>query len=486
MTDIHCHPVRYIARIVLEAQTPLSISTGNPDGVFDTALVRDANQLPAIPGSSLAGVLRHLHQAEHGKKDTDMLFGHADKDNGQPSRLAVSWGAMLDSHQRPALGLLLGKEGKDRLNNPLFKDAIAQIDAPTYRNRVRLSHRGTASDKGKFDRTILPAGHRFAVELRLRATEPDDETWQNLLALLGHPGLRLGGGIRSGLGRMKLVQVHQGHFDLRDLGQSKAFRELGHTPMDTQGLHPYKIEEMLPAGWVQGTLKLEARGLWRIGQGAEPLSQKGQKPADLLPLTEQPIEWKNSEGKPAPNPLLLVPASSIKGALAHRMAFHANCQRGIWADDIELTPEKEPELPQVVRDLFGEVKDKQRDDNEDKGQAGRIYIDDAYVPIEPDKIARLMHNVIDRFTGGVRNRMLFEEESIYQGSIEIPIALHTQPLEDKPELKQAFKAALDDLCQGRLALGSRTTTGNGFFSGSVHGSLKDWLDSTATNKEDAA
>lgn len=484
MTDIHCHPVRYIARIVLEAQTPLSISTGNPDGVFDTALVRDANQLPAIPGTSLAGVLRHLWHAQHDEQSTENLFGYASKDSGQPSRLAVSWGAMLNSKQVPALELLLGKES-ERLDDPLFKDAITQIDAPTYRNRVRLSHRGTASDKGKFDRTILPAGHRFAVELRLQAKEPDDNTWQQLLALLGHPGFRLGGGTRSGLGRMKVVQVHQGRFDLRDLSQAKAFRKLGHTPMDTQGLHPDKIEELLPVGWVQGTLKLEARGLWRIGQGAEPLSQKGQKPADLLPITEQRIEWKNSEGKPALT-ALLVPASSIKGALAHRMAFHTHCQQGVWADDIELSKDQEPELPQAVRDLFGELKDKQRDDSEDKGLAGRIYIDDAYVPTNQVKIARLMHNVIDRFTGGVRNRMLFEEESIYQGSIEIRIALHTQPLEDKPELKQAFKAALDDLCEGRLALGSRTTTGNGFFSGSLHGSLKDWLDSTATNKEDAA
>ena len=91
------------------------------------------------------------------------------------------------------------------------------------------------------------------------------------------------------------------------------------------------------------------------------------------------------------------------------------------------------------------------------------------------RIARLMHNAIDRFTGGVRNRVLYEEESLYGGAVEIPIALHVQRLHDPHGVRPALKAALDDLCGGRLGLGSRTTTGNGFFTGEITGRLRDWL-----------
>ena len=50
-------PIHSIARITLETKTPLAINTGKQDGVFDTSLITDANGLPAIPATSITGVL---------------------------------------------------------------------------------------------------------------------------------------------------------------------------------------------------------------------------------------------------------------------------------------------------------------------------------------------------------------------------------------------------------------------------------------------
>src|SRR5690606_22899359 len=118
------HSTLYIARVVLEAKTPLSISTGTPDGVFDTALVRDANGLPALPGSSIAGVLRHLWQERHGAQSAKRLFGRQEGKNGEPSRVIVSWGALLDSRGRPVEGLLLGEEARRLKEDPLLRWAL--------------------------------------------------------------------------------------------------------------------------------------------------------------------------------------------------------------------------------------------------------------------------------------------------------------------------------------------------------------------------
>lgn len=479
------YPVIHIARLTLEAVTPLSISTGSPDNVFDTALVRDANGLPALPASSLAGVLRHLWSQTHDQASADQVFGWQQRDQGQTSRLALSWGALLDGQGRPAEGLLIGDEGKERLADPLYAEALAQIDAPRFRHRVRLGHKGAAADTGKFDRAVLPAGHRFAVELRLWSESLDDPAWTRLLDLLHHPGLRLGGATRAGLGRVRCVALHQAGFDLRQPGQAEAFLKLGRGLADHAGLHAYSPPRTDHPNWLSGSLQLEARGLWRIGQGIKPLREpeKDDKPADLLPVVEERIEWKGDQAKPTPA-LILLPAASLKGTLAHRLSFHVRRHLGQWR---QTATEDDDRRPQAVDALLGSVKDKARGDREADGQAGCLYLDDAYLAVDSVKVAQLMHNAIDRFTGGVRNRVLYQEESLLGGAVEVPIVLDLSRLPEQHHetLRHALRDTLADLCAGRLALGSRTTSGNGHFQGALSGPLAKWLHQDTETQESA-
>jgi CRISPR/Cas system CSM-associated protein Csm3 (group 7 of RAMP superfamily) len=461
--------VLHLARAVLEVETPLSISTGSPDGVFDTALVRDANGLPAIPGSSLAGVLRHLWTATFSEGSDAEMFGYQDGKGGRRSSLSVSWGALLDSHGRPAEGLLIGEE-RDRLEDPLYVEATKQIDSPIFRNRVRITGRGSAASTGKFDRAILLAGNRFAVELRCwTAAQVDVERWNRLLDLFSHPGLRLGGATRAGLGRMRCVTLHHGSFDMREVASVVAFQGLGVGLTNTAGLQPYKARSQHDK-WIAGTLHLEPRSLWRIGQGDRSLVEDADKPADLLPVTEVSIDWAGGRGVATSQARLLIPAASIKGALAHRMAFHARRFAGCWAERQDPLSSASDAKPAAVEALFGDVKD------QDDGRAGCLLIDDAFVPIDRKAVVKLTHNSIDRFTGGVRDRLLFEEESLFSGlGFDIPLTLDAGRLNQVSDVRRSLRAALDDLCQGRLAIGSRTTAGNGFFTGYLQGPLADWL-----------
>ena len=485
-----------LARLVLEVITPLSISTGSPDGVFDSALVRDANDLPAIPASSLAGVLRHLCTQQYGADMAKRLFGFQERDHGAVSRLHLGWGLLLDSRGRAAAGLLLGEAEKRLREDALFRDALDQIEAPMHRNRVRLTHRGAAADTGKFDRSVLTAGHRFAVELRLDTEAQDSgEQWNKVLALFSHPGLRLGGGTRAGLGHLRCISIHVGHFDLRVPKQARALADLGTDPSDLRNLAEHFLPPVDSSGWVQADLSLDARNLWRMGQGDVPMGKldTDEKVPDLLPVSERCVSWSQGTGAVSVQRYLLMPASSLKGVLLHRMAFHARRFKRDWAHPERLgDKDGHPLLPDEVQALAGNVKDRQggKDETSSQGWAGCLYIDDIYL-LAP-KTVRLMHNSIDRFTGGVREHMLFEEQTILGGKIQVPISLDLQRLQcaaqvhgtNLDDIQKAFLAALRDLCEGRLALGARSTSGHGFFQGDIPAALSNrWAEINPCQQE---
>jgi len=212
----HCR----LLRLVLESVTPLSIGTGRGNGVFDNLLVRDPNGLPGIPGTSLAGVLRH-RLTKLDEAWADDLFGSGRAANEAASRVHVSWGHIHDSQDKPVEGLL--EAGQPRLQDSLLREAAGET--PLRRDRVRLDHRGTAASGGQFDRVALHAGYRFSVELTCWSEAGTDEAWDGLTRLL-KSDLRLGGAVRSGFGAMKIVRGHDRHFNLKDKADFRAFRDL--------------------------------------------------------------------------------------------------------------------------------------------------------------------------------------------------------------------------------------------------------------------
>ena len=54
--------------------SPLAISTGQSDGVIDSMIMRNGNGQPMIPGTSIAGVLRHIIRANYNTKIADLIF----------------------------------------------------------------------------------------------------------------------------------------------------------------------------------------------------------------------------------------------------------------------------------------------------------------------------------------------------------------------------------------------------------------------------
>lgn len=487
MNRLECS-VLHLARFTLEANSALSIGTGANDGVYDHPILRDANGLPMIPGTSLAGVLRHLWIANHGgnERSADALFGFQRYARGEASRLEVAACPMQDSRGQPVEGLVFDSE---RLSDPLLAAARATQVDPVFRDRVCLTHRGVADEGKKFDRGLVLAGTRFSGELRLWSKSIADPDWDALVALLLDPRLRLGGATRAGLGAMRLVDssLHSGTFDLRQPEATRCFRALSPSLGNHQGLKPTTPSvDKQPASLMTLKLRLTPRDFWRIGQGDGPLGRKYDKTPDLLPKAEALVAW-DAAGKGKLEPQVkyaLVPGSSVKGALAHRTAFHFNAMSGIFVETLEekqLKTWDKSEHCDGVRTLFGFAKNKEATDSGSSngtGRAGQVLIEDLHLKIDnpEQQTTSLMHNSIDRFTGGVRNRMLFSEELLHSQSMDLTITLLPGVTEADGTTRQAFARALVDLCAGRLALGGGSTKGHGSFSGKpLDEATRNWL-----------
>jgi CRISPR/Cas system CMR subunit Cmr4 (Cas7 group RAMP superfamily) len=452
-----------IARLVLENETPLSIGANGTDGVFDLRLARDANGLPAIPATSITGVLRSLYG-----NDIDQPFGFQNSKEGQSSSVQVSWAHITDSHGKYVHGL---ETNTHKLtDDPLLKLAYETISTPVFRDRVSISHKGVAKNTGKFDRSILPAGFRFVCEISLWSDKEHDERWHKLLSLLQHPMFRLGGNTRSGLGKMKLHQVFSRSYNLTTVDDRTSFSQLSRRMDDIKGLNNAldKLQTHVH-GLVTATLTLIPEGFWRIGGGNISHKKADDKEADMLPKTEVCVVWESNNPRIQQNKQepLLIPATSIKGALSHRIAFHDNCLNARWAEDV-LTEDADESPNALIQQVFGYAKDS-KNTNAPSGQIGHVMIDDVYLSHHDFGVQ--MHNCIDRFTGGVREHMLFSEELVWksQQPITINITFDKHKLSELNQTqKTAISRALNDLCEGRLALGGGSNKGHGFMKGNCN------------------
>ena len=220
-------------------------------------------------------------------------------------------------------------------------------------------------------------------------------------------------------------------------------------------------------GIIRYRLELRPESFFQFGSGFS------DDEADMTPVKAKKVEWKNADGGVLGSlreDLVLIPATSLKGALSHRVAFHWNRLSFRFADDMngdEL--EKFTGSRNVaVRLLFGAEGDG------NVMTKGNVIFSDIIQGKGKDKIFN--HLKIDRFTGGGIEGALFSEKATYgEGeSYTTEIILDKKSLfnacgkeaDKEAELAiKAFEKALDDLCKGLLPLGGGVNRGHGVFKG---------------------
>jgi CRISPR/Cas system CSM-associated protein Csm3 (group 7 of RAMP superfamily) len=458
-----------LARITIELRDPLTIGRGGADPTDDRPCVLDANELPTIPGSSIAGALRaSLPGGSEGDKAND-LFGYQDKRRGAASRVEVSWAQVHDALNRP-IPLLSTERPQDAV--------VLELSTRRSRDHVRISGFGTADGAGKFDTGYVPVGTRFTFELVLHGGTEAEVGIAELLAILAAPEFRLGGLKQRGYGAIKLRRVEQRTFDLANPRDLKDFASL-----------PRDLSRPVPAGLLQAAtptwpaqptssgeflaleVDLVAEGTWLVANGApRPDVDGAQNEPKINPYRELRIVWKqNATTKSELGAVVdhyVLPGSSIKGALWHRTAFHlAKAEGRVWrqpGDEAGRADDNQTRLGP----LFGTIK------SGDDGAPGRVRIDECAVEASKAKLQVFDHVALDQFTGGPLDGHLFREEVVL-GTPDTPLTLSvTVDLRARgkrpgaaldPAMRAAFAAALRDLIGGRLPLGAADARGHGFF-----------------------
>lgn len=457
----------HLARITIQLLSPLSVASGD-GGWLDVALLRDANGLPMLSGAAIKGLLRELADST-----TERLSGNADS----AGRLLFSHGAVHDSKNVAVYQL---RRPADIESDAILKNL--RREAPLLRDHVKLTERGTAEETAKYDRTAVPRGTRFSFEIGLWGKVEEVNALKQVVQLAWHPLFRPGGATRRGYGRVGVVHATTQSFDCSKTDELTTLPQIRGDPWST----PLKGDEVEAPGSGDDVrellLTLTARGLWRAGSEGEVAglgTRRGRKesnPArevDAAFTREPKIVWANGTASwHAPEPLgdqtatlwpnppghddFVLQGSSIRGALAHRALFHWNRENDGLVDADN--PPDAAALARLTRRrdgliaLFGDARDVSN--SADQGQRSALIVED--VVFRPEQVTLAEHNSIDRFSGGVRNAVLFSEELVQTGALEFRLLIDASIKVPKDALA-ALAAALDDLVNGRLALGAKSS-----------------------------
>lgn len=407
----------HIAHITIEALTPLRTGSDKSDFLKDRSVQKDWNGLPMILGTSIAGVLRKHFIGE--KSD---LFG----DGKKGSNLIVSNALLVDEKGKVYEELLLEKS-----------KFLKYFDNLPIREHVAITKKGVAQDKGKFDEEVVYGGSRFKFSIEL---QDDREVFESVLNILSKDDFRLGGGSSKGFGKFKIVEIKTLSSNGEDYSSS-----LNQEMKDTFILEKENLEKK----YIKYLLELKPEDFFMFGSGF------GDKDADMTPVSEA---WIDCEKGCLTQNQVLIPASSIKGAISHRTTFHYNLLKKFYIGD--------DNAKESIVEIFGEAKEKK----EKGGKKGKILISDCYKK-EPIKSKVFDHVRIDRFTAGTVSGALFQEKTIVNDgksyTIEILLEKNIEKNPDR-ELIKAFENALIDITLGRLPLGGRITSGHGVFEGNVY------------------
>ncbi len=405
---------RYIAHILIEAQTPLKVGSNKSDFLQDSPIQKDWNNLPMILGTSIAGVLRK----EFDEEVANELFGEK-----KGSKMIFSNALFVGSDKEVHEELLLEKN-----------DFLKNFEVLPIREHTAITVKGVAKEHSKFDEEVLYKGSRFKFSIEMLGD--DHESWERLLSLLHQKTFRLGGGSTKGFGKMQVLSIKQHICDITDESYAAISSSLN------QELKEDFLPSKLETNYMTYKIELKPDDFFMFGSGF------GDDDADDTPVYEKVVDYANAK---LSEEMVLIPASSIKGAIAHRTTYHYNLLKGNFIGG-------ESEARERISEIFGEEKNEDID-----GHKGKALFCDLYLKKSDTKV--FDHVKIDRFTGGASDGALFQEKTIAdEKSFEFEISVEKEKEIDQTAIK-AFENTLDDICNGMLALGGSVNKGHGIFSG---------------------
>ncbi|MCL0102450.1 CRISPR-associated RAMP protein Csx7 [Dehalococcoidia bacterium] len=220
----------FTGKLVLENE--MHIGSGKGDGTTDALVVKDFNEKPFIPGSSVRGVLRSTIEriaASLGKNPC--LLESDNCVTNSRDVLQKEFKKLLEKKNKAQIDAFLNNDSKIcsvcrlfgstvvaskiRITDLLLKEEKAE---PSVRHGVAINRdTETAQDKAKFDFEAVPKESSFSFELIGENLTDDDRA---LLAVgiqeMINGNFWLGGNTARGLGKCKLEELKIEYFEGAD------------------------------------------------------------------------------------------------------------------------------------------------------------------------------------------------------------------------------------------------------------------------------
>lgn len=380
-------------------------------GAQEGELLIDDSGRAVIPGTSLAGSMRHYAEDRGINLELiDKLFGTERESNPKESSALIVCDARSDVTSIP-------------------------IEA---RPGVRINGRfGSVDGRGKFERIFIPNGITFHGKLVWTSEDEDthtqfDEIILQCLRALDQGIIRLGRYKSSGGGHVRVVSAQSRTYDLENPEQLFQFIE--------SSLLEGSSMEHADKFWLERIRDEGHSDTYRFEMGidlSQPLLVRGSGRHDHNEPDASPI--RRMDGK------YIIPGSSWRGTLRHQVHRILD-----YLD--------KRDLEEIA---FGAA-------SKDEHRTGVVQVWDAV--IDPnDSLQRQEIDYygirIDKFTGGVRSMALKRERTI-RGKAVLRLNIHPSAKQsDARAIAGLLVLALRDLAEQGFSLGSGSGTGRGFVAG---------------------
>ena len=412
---------RLVVRARLELITPTQLGSGDTSGLVDMPLLRDPiDAQPIISSSTLAGALRaHLARIEPG--GATRLFGNID--HNKQSR--ESWVRVGNAH-------LVNSQNKSR--------GLTEL-----RDGVAINSANWAAASGlKYDLELLQAGTQFEVDIELLLPEGHFTEDEKLFftALKGLTGqIRLGKRKRRGFGEIKLVEGKVWRYQFpKDLVRWLE-RPLSEEKIEWE---PSDLKPDLPTGVSELDCVIEVE--CTLAASLVICSAPGGVTSNERNLPDQEMIYSNRRVGQAIRPVMILPGTSLAGALRARAERIANTlypgTGKSWAAR-----------------LFGAAHEF---GDENNFVSSRLWVDEVTIN-QPNEWVHTRVK-IDRFTGGAYPGGLFSE-GLLMPSDRTSFTLRLRLERAKKEEIGLLLLVLKDLWTGDLPIGGEAAVGRGRLQG---------------------
>ncbi len=444
---------RWVVCGELVLESACHLGNGDEGSHVDLPLLLDRAQgLPLLPGTSLAGALRSYA--------CDRLHGYC-----------VHEGDEGDQHESASVSRLFGgrRGDEDGGQSPLIVfDSLAEGAVVEIRDGVALdAARGTAAEHLKYDQEVLPAGTRFPVRLELVVTDPSREAEDLDLLALALSGFQdgdipIGARRTRGFGACRISCWQIKRFDLSNREGWMAWLGSDHlAPLAGTPTSNDIVSALRTPTQASPRVSPDRRDQIRIEvqlrfEGGLLVRSPGHE------ATAADAGHLHSGGHP------VLPGTSLGGVLRARALRIARLVRATRGD-----------ADRWVERLFGP---RLADDRSRRLQPRASRLRTSERRVHDARSLRVARIRVDRFTSGVVDAGLFDEEPTYRGRTDVTLVLRSP----EPGELGLLLLVLKDLLAGDLPLGGSGSVGRGVVAGSAEVHLPGREHPVALNPETTA